>query len=100
MQVQTCTPACRLQPCMSNMLESYASPANMACMRSLSRFISVVLITLVARIAVAKDVNLLAMGDWGTNGPAQKQVASALSDYVTHSGHPFDGMLLAGANFY
>ena len=45
-------------------------------------------------------VNLLAMGDWGSNAGPQKQVASTLSNFVEQSGQHFDGMLLAGDNFY
>ncbi len=46
------------------------------------------------------QVNLLAMGDWGTGSAAQKRVANALSDYVESFDMQFDGMLLAGDNFY
>ena len=44
-------------------------------------------------------VNLLAMGDWGSGGSKQTQVAQALATYVdTHKS--IQGMLLAGDNFY
>ena len=46
------------------------------------------------------QVNLLAMGDWGTNGDAQRSVARALVTYVSAANKPFDGMLLVGDNFY
>lgn len=45
-------------------------------------------------------VRLLAMGDWGTGKPAQHTTASALRDHISASGQQFDGMLLAGDNFY
>jgi tartrate-resistant acid phosphatase type 5 len=47
-----------------------------------------------------RRVDLLAMGDWGTNGPGQKQVAAAMSRYVADQTRPIDGMLLVGDNFY
>src|SRR5437868_1411494 len=40
------------------------------------------------------EVNLLAMGDWGTGGEGQRQVAHAMADYVLSAQRPFDGMLL------
>ena len=46
------------------------------------------------------QVNLLAMGDWGEGKPAQTQVAHALADYAAGTTRPFQGMLLAGDNFY
>src|SRR5262245_44130646 len=46
------------------------------------------------------EVNLLAMGDWGSNKPTQTQVAKGLAQYVRQSNQKFDGMLLAGDNFY
>src|SRR5205085_1381011 len=48
----------------------------------------------------ASQVDFLAMGDWGTNGPGQRAVAGALADYVQKSNRPFAGMLLVGDNFY
>ncbi len=50
--------------------------------------------------APAAEVNLIAMGDWGTNGPNQKQVADAMASYVEKQARPFDAVLLAGDNFY
>lgn len=55
---------------------------------------------LIAARAAREQVNLLAMGDWGNGGSQQRQVAQALSSYVVSSGMHFDGMLLAGDNFY
>jgi hypothetical protein len=46
------------------------------------------------------DVHLLAMGDWGTNGPGQIAVAATMCKHVQEADHPFDGMLLVGDNFY
>ena len=46
------------------------------------------------------DVNLLAMGDWGTNGPEQRLIAHTMAAYVQQTGASFDGMLLVGDNFY
>jgi hypothetical protein len=51
-------------------------------------------------VADAQSVNLLAMGDWGTGGEGQKQVAAAMTGYVTQAKTNFDGMLLVGDNFY
>jgi hypothetical protein len=45
-------------------------------------------------------VDLLAMGDWGTGRDGQRIVAKALADYVRSTDAEFDGMLLAGDNFY
>ncbi len=44
-------------------------------------------------------VHLLAMGDWGTGGARQKQVAEALATYAEKQKN-IQGMLLAGDNFY
>src|SRR4051794_17671839 len=46
------------------------------------------------------EVNLLAWGDWGTNGPGQRKMAGALSQYVAASGRTFSAALLLGDNFY
>jgi tartrate-resistant acid phosphatase type 5 len=46
------------------------------------------------------EVNLLSMGDWGTNGAEQRLIAQAMVAYVRQSGLSFDGMLLVGDNFY
>lgn len=45
-------------------------------------------------------VNLLAMGDWGTNGPGQRAVARALAQYAPNAAGGVAGMLLLGDNFY
>ncbi len=44
-------------------------------------------------------VNLLAMGDWGSGGEKQKQVAEALAKYAGTQ-ESLQGVLLAGDNFY
>ncbi len=46
------------------------------------------------------EVNLLAMGDWGTGHDNQRRVTRVLSKYVRQSLDEFDGMLLCGDNFY
>lgn len=69
----------------------------MRCFRSI---LSVVLLTFTGCSIAPVEVNLLAMGDWGSNASPQKKVATALSQYVEKSGKHFDGMLLAGDNFY
>ena len=48
----------------------------------------------------ARRVDLLAMGDWGTNGKNQKAVAVAMTGYAKAAPRPFDAMLLVGDNFY
>ena len=48
----------------------------------------------------SQHVNLLAMGDWGTGSERQQRVADRLKSYVLESGAKFDGILLAGDNFY
>ncbi len=50
--------------------------------------------------AAEAEVNLLAMGDWGNNGPGQKLIAKTLSQYVKDGDRKFSAMLLAGDNFY
>jgi len=50
--------------------------------------------------AAPRPVNILGMGDWGNGSPAQKQVAKAMADFVKKTDAPFDGVLLAGDNFY
>src|SRR4051794_27667144 len=47
-----------------------------------------------------QEVNLLAMGDWGSGDDAQKRVAQTLARYVEDSHRTFSGMLMAGDNFY
>lgn len=45
-------------------------------------------------------VNLIAMGDWGNGGPAQKAVAQTMAAHIAARNVPFDGAVLAGDNFY
>ena len=42
----------------------------------------------------AAEVNVLAMGDWGNNGPGQRMVAGTMKSYIGSSGQTFDAMLL------
>jgi hypothetical protein len=60
--------------------------------------------TRVARPLAARvpdvEVNLLAMGDWGTGSARQRVVATTLANYIGRAAKRFDGMLLAGDNFY
>jgi hypothetical protein len=46
------------------------------------------------------EVNLIAMGDWGTGDNSQKKVAATLARYVAATGIQFNGALLPGDNFY
>jgi tartrate-resistant acid phosphatase type 5 len=64
------------------------------------RLISSFLLILLLAAAARADVNLLSMGDWGTNGDGQRRIASVMSSYVRQAAVPFDGMLLVGDNFY
>ena len=50
--------------------------------------------------AADKEVNLLAMGDWGSNKPDQRMMAGTIAKYVKSEARQFDGMLLCGDNFY
>ena len=50
--------------------------------------------------ARAEQVNLLAMGDWGSNDKGQAAVAADMAHYIKSASCNFDGMLLAGDNFY
>src|SRR3954471_16059305 len=68
-------------------------------MRRSPRFIALLALLLLPTFSFAQ-VNLLAMGDWGSGKEEQKKVAGAMTDYVRQSGKRFDGMLLAGDNFY
>jgi len=45
-------------------------------------------------------VNLIAMGDWGSGGAAQKDVALTMAKQIAARGVAFDGAVLAGDNFY
>src|SRR5665213_4032986 len=49
--------------------------------------------------APARELNLLAMGDWGEGRPAQRKVADAMANYVQASKLHFDALLSAGDNF-
>jgi hypothetical protein len=46
------------------------------------------------------QVNLLAMGDWGSGGQEQRDVAQSISKYVSRTGLQFNGLLTCGDNFY
>jgi tartrate-resistant acid phosphatase type 5 len=46
------------------------------------------------------QVNLIAMGDWGSGTQEQKDVAKALAKYVGETGTQFNGLLTLGDNFY
>jgi hypothetical protein len=46
------------------------------------------------------QVNLLAMGDWGSNSKEQKLVAEALARYANRVGTQFNGLVSVGDNFY
>jgi tartrate-resistant acid phosphatase type 5 len=46
------------------------------------------------------QVNFIAMGDWGSGGQEQKDVAKALASYVDGTGIQFNGLLTLGDNFY
>jgi tartrate-resistant acid phosphatase type 5 len=50
--------------------------------------------------ALAGEVNLIVMGDWGTGSSAQHAVARALARYAQSQTAPMDAVLLAGDNFY
>jgi hypothetical protein len=47
-----------------------------------------------------KQVNLLAMGDWGAGGPNQARVAQTMEKHIRTADRRFDAMLTAGDNFY
>jgi len=46
------------------------------------------------------EVNLIAMGDWGSGAAPQRAVANTLADYVAAQPVTFDGTILVGDNFY
>ena len=46
------------------------------------------------------QVNLLAMGDWGSGGQEQRDVAQSIAKYVSRTGLQFNGLLTCGDNFY
>ncbi|HZL34793.1 MAG TPA: metallophosphoesterase [Tepidisphaeraceae bacterium] len=48
----------------------------------------------------ARELNVLAMGDWGEGKPAQKKVADTMAGYVRAEHAPFAALLSAGDNFY
>src|SRR5262245_1337276 len=56
--------------------------------------------TAVAPAAASREVNLLALGDWGTGTKQQKEVAAAMAGYVERNGIRLDAVLLLGDNFY
>lgn len=72
----------------------------------LSRTLLLLLISCAGGISVAqttqpaRQVDLLAMGDWGTGGTDQKEVAAGLANYVSSQQLPIAGLLSAGDNFY
>src|SRR5579862_7925608 len=78
-----------------------------SAIRKSSRFF-VALISLLALAPFARadapatrpTVSLLAMGDWGDGGDAQKKVANELADVASKQKVPINAMLLAGDNFY
>ncbi len=45
-------------------------------------------------------IDLLALGDWGIDSPAQKAVAAGMKSYVERNGLALDAVLLLGDNFY
>ncbi len=53
-----------------------------------------------ARPFPASEVNLIAMGDWGSGGKEEKDVAKGLAEYVARRGTQFNGLLSLGDNFY
>jgi tartrate-resistant acid phosphatase type 5 len=54
----------------------------------------------VARPFPLNEVNLIAMGDWGSGGKEEKEVAKGLANYVEKLGVQFNGLLSLGDNFY
>src|SRR4051812_33785155 len=66
----------------------------------MKKYFSLLLVLLVTLSAGAQQVNLLAMGDWGSNDAGQKEVAGDLARYIQSANRDFDAMLLAGDNFY
>lgn len=58
------------------------------------------ILTGICRGQAGDEVNLLAMGDWGSGRADQHVVANRLADYVQASQRTFSGILLAGDNFY
>src|SRR5687768_11460960 len=59
-----------------------------------------VIVFLTAASTFGQEVNLMAMGDWGAGGSRQREVAGAMSRYITAANRKFDAMVLAGDNFY
>lgn len=53
-----------------------------------------------ARPFPLNEVNLIAMGDWGSGGKEEKEVAKGLAEYVGKKGVQFNGLLSLGDNFY
>jgi tartrate-resistant acid phosphatase type 5 len=63
------------------------------------RFIAVLVVLLPAYV-FAQEVNVLAVGDWGSNDKSQRVVAADMATYLKSSQHKIDAMFLAGDNFY
>lgn len=66
-------------------------------MKCLTTALLVLILTVAAR---AQQVNLLSMGDWGSNDAGQREVAGDMAKYIQSANRNFDAMLLAGDNFY
>jgi 3',5'-cyclic AMP phosphodiesterase CpdA len=75
-------------------------------MPRLPTLLAVTLLTLLTLPALAAPpqpdpaVNLLAIADWGSGRPEQKQVARTMAAYAAALNQPFHAALLAGDNFY
>jgi tartrate-resistant acid phosphatase type 5 len=63
-------------------------------------FLTLLIAPLALAQAPERELNLLAMGDWGEGKPAQTSVADAMAAYARQQKPPIDAMLLAGDNFY
>src|SRR6185437_9132833 len=70
------------------------------CFAPMKMYVTLSLLLLIPAAARAQQVNLLAMGDWGSNDKGQAAVAADMGKYIQSQTAPFDGMLLAGDNFY
>src|SRR3954466_6731531 len=73
--------------------------------RSIGLFVVNCLLVAVCSAAAptTRRVNLLAMGDWGRNDTMQRKVAGTMARHLAAEralDRKFDGMLLAGDNFY
>ena len=47
-----------------------------------------------------REVNLLAMADWGMLNQNQKAVAAGMARYVSQGNRDYDGLLTGGDNIY